>query len=117
HAGFRSCRRCRPNERRVSLAERAARAIDAGRDKAPSLGALARALGVSPAHLQRSFKHALGVTPKQYADARRLTLFKSNVKGGRNVTEAMYEAGYGSSSRLYESSSERLGMTPRTYGR
>jgi AraC family transcriptional regulator of adaptative response/methylated-DNA-[protein]-cysteine methyltransferase len=117
HAGYRSCRRCRPAERRASLAERAARVIDAADDVAPSLAQLSRTLGVSPAHLQRAFKQALGVTPKQYTAARRLNRFKSSVKGGRNVTEALYEAGYGSSSRLYERSSERLGMTPRTYGR
>jgi AraC family transcriptional regulator of adaptative response/methylated-DNA-[protein]-cysteine methyltransferase len=59
----------------------------------------------------------MGITPRQYAESRRLDQFKANVKRGSSVTEAIYEAGYGSSRGLYEKSSERLGMTPATYGR
>jgi AraC family transcriptional regulator, regulatory protein of adaptative response / methylated-DNA-[protein]-cysteine methyltransferase len=67
--------------------------------------------------LQRTFKYVMGITPRQYADSRRLNQFKANVKQGASVTEAMYDAGYGSSRGLYEQSSSRLGMTPATYGR
>src|SRR6059058_2966224 len=59
----------------------------------------------------------MGITPRQYAESRRLTQFKANVKSGASVTAAMYDAGYGSSRGLYEKSSAHLGMTPATYGR
>ena len=59
----------------------------------------------------------MGITPRQYAESRRLDQFKSKVKSGASVTDAMYDAGYGSSRGLYEKSSARLGMTPATYGR
>jgi len=72
---------------------------------------------VSPHHLQRTFKEIMGITPRQYADSRRLSEFKSKVRTGASVTEAMYDAGYGSSRGLYEKSSAHLGMTPATYGR
>jgi AraC family transcriptional regulator of adaptative response/methylated-DNA-[protein]-cysteine methyltransferase len=70
---------------------------------------------LSQFHLQRLFKKLMGITPRQYAEARRADLFKTRVKAGRSVTEAMYEAGYGSSSRLYEKAAAQLGMTPATY--
>ena len=74
-------------------------------------------LGVSPHYLQRTFKRLTGITPRQYAAAHRLKLFKSKVKEGEDIAAAMYDAGYGSSSRLYEKASEQLGMTPATYKR
>jgi AraC family transcriptional regulator of adaptative response/methylated-DNA-[protein]-cysteine methyltransferase len=78
------------------------------------LGAVA---GMSPHHLLRTFKRVLGITPRQYAEARRLEALKSRLKEGWPVTDAIYEAGYGSSSRLYEKADEKLGMTPATYRR
>jgi AraC family transcriptional regulator of adaptative response/methylated-DNA-[protein]-cysteine methyltransferase len=121
-AGFRACLRCRPRETgahdpRVEFVLRACRAIEAHEDGAPSLEELAAQLGVSPHQLRRTFKGVTGITPRQYAAAHRLKLFKSRIKDGDGVTNAMYEAGYGSSSRLYENASEKLGMTPATYRR
>jgi AraC family transcriptional regulator, regulatory protein of adaptative response / methylated-DNA-[protein]-cysteine methyltransferase len=81
----------------------------------PTLAILARRAGMSPGHFQRVFKRAVGVSPRQFADACRLDRLKVGLKGGRNVTQAMFAAGYGSSSRLYERAAEQLGMTPRQY--
>ena len=73
-------------------------------------------VGVSPASLRRDFMAVLGVTPKQYADQLRVERLRAGLRAGRDVTAAMYDAGYGSSSRLYEHSDSRLGMTPASYG-
>ncbi len=72
---------------------------------------------VSQFQLHRAFKKTFGLTPRQYSESRRLARFKQNVRHGNTVTNAIYEAGYGSSSRLYEKSSARLGMTPASYQR
>jgi AraC family transcriptional regulator of adaptative response/methylated-DNA-[protein]-cysteine methyltransferase len=121
-AGFRSCRRCRPREvgpsdARTRTVREACRLLSEDRDAPLRLGALAEALGVSPRHLLRTFKETLGVTPRQYAAARRLAAFKGRLKKGDSVTGALYEVGFGSSSRLYEDVQGRLGMTPATYRR
>src|SRR5262245_4154844 len=120
-AGFRACRRCRPREdqaaRRTDLVRRACALLAADRGEPWRLPALARAVGVSPRHLLRTFKAALGVTPRQYADARRLAAFKGRLRKGDSVTGALYDVGFGSSSRLYEDVQERLGMTPAVYRR
>jgi AraC family transcriptional regulator of adaptative response/methylated-DNA-[protein]-cysteine methyltransferase len=91
--------------------------IEARGGEAVPLEELGRELGVGPHHIQRTFKRLTGITPRQYAAAHRLRQFKAKVKEGRGVTEALYESGYGSSSRLYERVSERLGMTPARYRR
>jgi AraC family transcriptional regulator of adaptative response/methylated-DNA-[protein]-cysteine methyltransferase len=83
---------------------------------APSLTELADATGASPDALRRDFRRVLGVSPKQYADALRVERLRDELREGRDVTGAMYHAGYGSSSRLYEQSDARLGMTPASYG-
>ncbi len=80
-----------------------------------TLAALGRQAGFSPAHLQRVFKRVVGVSPRQFADACRLDRLKRELKAGDAVTTAMMSAGYGSSSRLYERSTGRLGMTPGQY--
>jgi len=81
----------------------------------PTLAELGRAIGSSPTHLQRVFKEATGVTPRQYASAWRLDRFKAIIKDGQDISTALYEAGFGSSSRLYETSEEQMGMGPGAY--
>ena len=73
---------------------------------------LAQALEVSPGHLQRTFKRVTGVSPRQYAEAQRLGRFKDGLRNGDDVASATYEAGFGSSSRVYEKAAPMLGMTP-----
>jgi AraC family transcriptional regulator of adaptative response/methylated-DNA-[protein]-cysteine methyltransferase len=82
-----------------------------------TLSLLAREFRRSPFHLQRTFKSALGVSPKAYIDACRLRQVKQNLQAGHSVTTALYAAGYGSSSRLYERTARQLGMTPEKYRR
>ena len=119
-AGFRACRRCTPEgrpprDRQAQAARRACAAIDAASEGPPTLAALGRAVGMSPHHLQRTCKRIMGVSPRQYADARRLGRLKSSLRRGEDIAGALYGAGYGSSSRLYERAPGQLGMTPATY--
>lgn len=121
-AGFRACRRCHPRRARTSdpqieLVRRICHLIDEHDEEQPTLQTLSAETNVSAHHLQRTFKGIMGITPRQYADSRRLSEFKSKVRKGASVAEAMYDAGYGSSRGLYEKSAARLGMTPATYGR
>jgi AraC family transcriptional regulator of adaptative response/methylated-DNA-[protein]-cysteine methyltransferase len=116
--GFRACRRCRPEaelaaDPRVQAVLRACELLTAGDEL--SLDDLGGELGLSPTHLQRTFKEIVGVSPKKFKEIKRMEKFKSEIKEGREVTDAMYEAGYGSSSRLYETAAEKLGMTPAVY--
>ncbi len=119
-AGFRPCQRCQP---RVSitaqseLVERVRRWIEEHGDESVKLAVLGMEFGVSPYHLQRTFKRFTGVTPRQYATSWRLARLKGLLREGKDVTSAMYEAGYGSSSRLYEQAPASIGMTPNTYRR
>jgi AraC family transcriptional regulator of adaptative response/methylated-DNA-[protein]-cysteine methyltransferase len=89
--------------------------LRANPDGPHTLASLGRRAGLSPAHLQRVFKRTVGVSPRQFADACRLDRLKSGLKEGATVTTAMYAAGYGSSSRLYEKAAGQLGMTPGEY--
>jgi AraC family transcriptional regulator of adaptative response/methylated-DNA-[protein]-cysteine methyltransferase len=82
-----------------------------------SLDTLGRRFDLSPYHLQRTFKKVLGVSPREYADTCRLNRLKTRLRDGESVTAAMYQAGYGSSSRLYERAASQLGMTPARYRR
>jgi AraC family transcriptional regulator, regulatory protein of adaptative response / methylated-DNA-[protein]-cysteine methyltransferase len=120
-AGFRPCRRCHPQEIHGSPQSeailRVCHEIDSAIVRAPALSQLAASAGMSASHLQRTFRRATGITPRQYADAVRTARLKSAIRKGTSVTDAMYGAGYGSSSRLYEQSDAHLGMTPATYGR
>jgi AraC family transcriptional regulator of adaptative response/methylated-DNA-[protein]-cysteine methyltransferase len=120
-AGFRACLRCRPRlltgHAPSDLAKEICRYIEAHLDEPITLEHLGLEFRQSPFHLQRRFKAALGITPREYADSCRLRLLKRNLQGGDNVTRAMYAAGYGSSSRLYEKTASQLGMTPDKYRR
>jgi AraC family transcriptional regulator, regulatory protein of adaptative response / methylated-DNA-[protein]-cysteine methyltransferase len=120
-AGFRACLRCRPRalsgNPQSDLAKEICRYIEQHLDESITLERLGKAFRQSPFHLQRRFKAALGITPREYADSCRLRLLKRNLQAGDNVTRAMYDAGYGSSSRLYEKTSSQLGMTPDKYRR
>ena len=116
-AGFRPCRRCRPMERGGDVIREVCRYIEANLDSDLSLAALASVAGLSRFHLQRKFKTAVGVTPREYADSCRLKAFKKDVRNGEPIASAVYGAGYGSSSRVYEKAPAQLGMTPTAYRR
>jgi AraC family transcriptional regulator of adaptative response/methylated-DNA-[protein]-cysteine methyltransferase len=119
-AGFRACLRCAPESSvppSVKGIERVRAHIEAHLDERLTLEALASVAELSPSHLQRAFKSALGLSPRDYVRARRAERFKAGVRQGRSVTDALYEAGYGSGSRLYADAGARLGMTPGAYRR
>ena len=121
-AGYRACRRCRPHESQfrdpqVEMVRRACAHIDASTNGRITLAELGDEVGRSPYHLQRTFKRMMGISPSQYADARRLHRLKTQLRDGDSIAGALYEAGYGASSRLYERAPALLGMTPGTYRR
>jgi AraC family transcriptional regulator of adaptative response/methylated-DNA-[protein]-cysteine methyltransferase len=114
-AGYRPCRRCHPREDAgLAVVERACRRIEKSN---PGLEALAAEQGMSAQRLTRLFRRHLGITPRQYAGAHKMAAFRTEVRNGASVTEALYEAGYGSGSRLYERAHAELGMTPAAYRR
>ena len=121
-AGFRACLRCRPGE--VSAVQRAVAQAQALLDTVldmneptPTLSELGQAVNLSPAHLQRVFKAALGVSPKQYALGRRGERMKTELRRGASVTTALYDAGHASPRTLYDPATDQLGMPPRAYQR
>jgi AraC family transcriptional regulator of adaptative response/methylated-DNA-[protein]-cysteine methyltransferase len=121
-AGFRACRRCRPADASFTgmadrTVERAREFLDRNPDRVVSLHELASHVKLSPSHLQRSFKRATGLSPKQYQDAQRVKQLKSRLRAGDTVSRATYEAGFGSSSRVYERADRELGMTPAAFRR
>ena len=120
-AGFRACRRCHPREARGSpqsdLVRRMCKEIESNADGTISLRSLALRAGLSASHVQRTFRQAMGLTPRQYADALRVARLKSELRKGSDVTTALHQVSYGSTSRLYEASDAQLGMTPATYRR
>jgi AraC family transcriptional regulator, regulatory protein of adaptative response / methylated-DNA-[protein]-cysteine methyltransferase len=120
-AGFRPCLRCRPRDaaagdQKVEVVRRACQLLEQA-DEIMNLSNLSERLGVSSFHLQRTFKKVMGISPRQYAEACRTSRFKDSIRDGQPITSAMYDAGYGSSSRLYERAGAELGMTPATYSR
>lgn len=118
-AGFRACERCRPNEAGDPWVSRIARACQliACADADVPLARLARSAGSTPHHFLRVFTRIVGVTPRQFADARRFESVRRLLRTATDVTSAFVEAGYGSSSRFYERAAPRLGMPPVTYRR
>ena len=120
-AGFRPCKRCSPDKaEEPRIGETTSKVLKVCRyiescDYIPTLEDLSQQVNLSPFHLQREFKKVLGITPKNYADARRQLRFKNALKTGDDIALAIYDAGYGSSSRLYEKSASFLGMTPKAY--
>ena len=117
-AGFRACRRCRPldpaGDPWVAKIARACQLI-ASADQLPTLAVLAAQAGSSPYHFLRSFKRIVGVTPREFGDARRFDEVRRLLREQTDVTTAFLDAGYGSSSRFYEGAAPRLAMTPMTY--
>jgi AraC family transcriptional regulator of adaptative response/methylated-DNA-[protein]-cysteine methyltransferase len=120
-AGYRACLRCRPKSFSGNPESDGVKAIcrfiEQHLDEPVTLDRLGKEFRQSPFHLQRRFKAVLGITPREYADSCRLRLLKRNLQAGDSVTRAMYDAGYGSSSRLYEKTASQLGMTPDKYRR
>jgi AraC family transcriptional regulator, regulatory protein of adaptative response / methylated-DNA-[protein]-cysteine methyltransferase len=116
-AGYRACRRCTPLKDNEQLArvEAACRYIEQNLDTTLSLEQISGHIGLSPFHFQRLFKRTLGVSPRQYQQARRAGKFKHALQTEPRITDAVYEAGYSSSSRAYESSDQHLGMTPSKF--
>lgn len=119
-AGFRPCRRCRPKapaSPAAAAVARACRVIDAHPERVPELAEIAAHVGLSPSHLQRTFVRVLGLSPRRYAEAKRLERLKDNLHAGEPVAGALYGAGFGAPSRLYEKAKAGLGMTPGSYAK
>jgi len=120
-AGYRACLRCKPKSFSGNAESDGVKAIcrfiEQHLDEPLTLDRLGKEFRQSPFHLQRRFKAVLGITPRAYADSCRLRTLKRNLQAGDSVTRAMYDAGYGSSSRLYEKTASQLGMTPDKYRR
>ncbi len=118
-AGFRPCKRCRPDEpsrahRHGDAVRRACRAIEQA-EVPPSLAALAKTAGFSPQHFHRLFKSIIGVTPRAYASQHRAGRIASRLRGAETITGAAYDAGFNAASRFYAAVPDRLGMTPGAY--
>src|SRR5271156_567042 len=131
--GFRACKRCKPQLARVQdprtdAVARVCREIDrqvqnagglasesARSDFLLTLPTLGKVAGLGAHQLERAFRSVMGISPRQYADARRMRRLKSRLRKGDDVTTALYDVGFGSSSRLYERAPAQLGMTPATY--
>lgn len=115
-AGFRPCQRCKPHQpplavQQVQWVAQLCRQIEAA-ESPPSLAQLAQVAGASAYHLQRIFKAVTGVTPRAYAVAQRARRVRAKLARGGSVTDAIYDAGYGSNGRFYSESEQLLGMTP-----
>jgi AraC family transcriptional regulator of adaptative response/methylated-DNA-[protein]-cysteine methyltransferase len=118
-AGFRPCRRCRPDgpsdaEQRATVVASVCRTIEEA-ETPPSLAELAKSVGLSPSYLQRTFKAVTGVSPREYAAAHRNARVRESLQGDTSVTQAIFDAGFNSSGRFYEQSTPMLGMTPGRY--
>ena len=118
-AGFRACKRCRPKEMGSSSAwiGRVTQFVDRNLDSKLTLESLSRQARLSPFHFQRVFKKALGLSPRQYVEARRVERIKRLLSMGETVTDSVYDAGFTSTSRLYEKGPSKLGVYPGTFRR
>ncbi len=117
-AGYRACLRCKPTQvsEQAQYVLRARQLLD-NAEGVVTLAYLSKQVGLSPFHLQRLFKRATGLSPREYQSARRMHQIKTQLRQGEDVTTALYDAGFSSPSRLYENSNGHLGMTPGTYRR
>lgn len=117
-AGYRACLRCKPTEisAQAQYVTRARQLLESA-EGVVTLEELSRRVGLSPFHLQRLFKRATGLSPREYQSARRIQHLRAGLRKGDDVTTALYDAGFGSSSRLYEKAPQQLGMTPGKYRR
>ena len=118
-AGFRPCRRCKPDQpalaaQHAATVARLCRRIE-NADVPPGLEVLAAEAGLSPYHLHRVFKSVTGLTPRAYAAAHRAKRVRQELARGGSVTNAIFDAGYNSNGRFYEESNAVLGMTPSTF--
>ena len=118
--GLRACRRCRPldttmKDRMVERIRSVCRYIDGHAGERLTLATLSAKAHLSAFHFQRTFKDVIGITPKQYVEAARVRALKTNLRQGRSATDAAYDSGFGSGSRVYERVDTRLGMTPKQY--
>jgi len=119
-AGYRACRRCRPNEgapNELEIVERLCREMERDADAPVDLGELAARSGLAPHRLARAFKRVTGISPRQYQEACRMRALRTRLRGGDGITRAMFDAGLSSTSRLYERAPQQLGMTPKLYQR
>jgi AraC family transcriptional regulator, regulatory protein of adaptative response / methylated-DNA-[protein]-cysteine methyltransferase len=119
-AGFRPCKRCQPQYKIAANLTNSkilavCRYIEEQVERIPTLSELSSHFGISPSYLQRVFKQMMGVSPFEYADGLRSERLKHRLQQGEKIAHALYDTGYGSSSRLYEKASKQLGMTPKTY--
>lgn len=119
-AGFRPCKRCLPHKNlpqqpKIKLIEQICKAIEEDITTPITLFRLATRFNFSPSYLQHTFKSIVGITPRQYIEVSRLNRFRLELKQQKNVADAIYQAGYNSSSSLYDNISFKLGMTPKTY--
>lgn len=117
--GYVSCLRCHPSS--LTPAEKSILAaldyVEAHLDQTMTLNTLSQVSDLSPHHLQETFKRMIGLSPKVFCDARRITHFKQHLRAGKAISDACYEVGYGSSRALYEKTRKGLGMTPSVYRR
>ncbi len=119
HAGFRPCKRCRPDlpprgEREAALVAAACRTIEAA-EEAPSLAGLATQAGLTAQNFHRLFRRVAGVTPASYARAHRAAQVRQHLAAGASVTQALYDGGFNSTGRFYEAAPAMLGMTPGAF--
>jgi AraC family transcriptional regulator, regulatory protein of adaptative response / methylated-DNA-[protein]-cysteine methyltransferase len=120
-SGFRPCFRCRPNEAgpspKARLVDLACKYIEANLQRKLTLATLSRQAGLSPYHFQRTFKRILGISPRQYVEARRLARMKRLLRSGKTVNNSLYDAGFSSRSRVYENVQGGFGVNPGEFRR